>query len=426
MSTKQYEVHIQNEIFPEDSSLAVVDFPAMKSQFDNEPDRIQVSVKPKSLKFQLEVDIDACSKSYCEQKAEALARVSKPQAFPRKVVDRNIYVSSKTTLDDMPLYVCRITNNKLICRPVSYLLTMRSDLSYFDLKDEVDPREEVKPVSMKFAAADKQNAPNKHKAHEEAEGLAEDFKPIYFRSMNSRETITQRNVLFGKSTRIKSDPDDIPTSPERKPNVEIVQDVKPKIERMDVEESYSSLKQNPPNSSRVANIIRHKVRECLLKARLVSAWEVYEYLKGCRELTSKEITQLNFKDINDSLNECGVIVQGNWATKTEILYGDSGERDSTDVTGISINLFTAARDYLLWLFNQTRIVSRPEFSKKVKIPDHDVLELFNQLAVFKKDTKQWELKLPTDIKYIEEFPEVVQRQTTFWKVRRANKLSIFK
>lgn len=400
MASASYPVHIERNLLNEDNKLIVVQFPAMRSQFENDPDSLRLSIKPKSLRMQMDID-----------------------------EGQNIFTSTKSNIDDSQLFICKKVNNKIVCLPVAQICAMRSDFSHLNPKEEIDPREEVRPVSVKFAATDRQQTPsklldNKH----DVDDINEEYKQLLFKNVRSKYATAQRDALFGKHTRIKPDPDAQPM--DVKPDVKLIPDIKPKIEKMDVDDIYAGTNY-ASTSQRKSDTVRRRVKECLTKAKLVSYEEVYQFITTYpRPPTSDNLTDEqiipNSKDILDALNEYGILVQGNWAIKSEVLYGDSGVRECTDVTGIPINLFTAARDHLLWLFNEKRIVSRPSYSKKVKLPDHDVLELFNQLATFRKEIKKWELKLPTDQKFLDSFPDVVQRQMTFWKVRKANKLAIFK
>lgn len=455
MAIEKYDLIIENDFDDKDSSLVLMKFPAMRSQFENPPDIVRINLKPKSFKAKLEVIVESNCNNYCEATAAQMGAKSTPKSFPNDKIDRNIYTSTRTSVDDGQLFVAKLINNKLVCRPVTEQLTFRSDFSHFDLKDEVDPKEEIKPISVKFASADRQanasfggkskfgggnfssmnNNPVIRGQQLEAEDPDDEYQLLRYKPFLSREATLQRETLFGKPMpKIKQDPD-AEEMIDRKPKIELLHDIKPKIERMDdiytikqeVLEQSASLQEPSQNvaNKKTANLIKQRVKDCLLKAKIVSYEEIHQYLKGYG-LESNRINQLNNKEILDALNELAVLVQGNWAIKSEILYGDSSERESTDVTGISIKLFTNARDYLLWLFTQSRTVNRLEYSRAVKMPDHDILELFNQLARFKHDTKRWEIKLPTDNRFVEQFPDIVTRQNTFWKVRRANKLAIYK
>lgn len=394
-------VHIEKNVLREEDKLVMIHTPATRSQLENDPQSLQLSIKPTTLRMKLSIN-----------------------------EGKNIYSCTRNNIDDSQLFICKRVNNKLVCLPLSHVCTMRSDLSHLNPKEEVDPREEIRPVSVKFSANDRHQTPTRFMDKQQiVDDNNEDFRHFTFTNKWSKLASVQRDLLFGIHVKIKPDPDAM--SLDFKYDSDVVQDIKPKIEIMDLANIYSLTSHLPTPQIRL-DLIKKRVKECMLKAKLVSYEEVYQFLMCYTELPndgSNNISdryQVNPRDILDALNENALLVRGNWAVKSEVLYGDSGVRECTDVTGIPINLFTAARDYLLWLFNQNRNISRPKYARRVKLANQDVIELFNQLAVYRKETKKWELKLPTDQKFIDSFPEIVQRQKTFWKVRRANKLCIFK
>lgn len=434
MAKVRYDVHIEESADP-DSSLVLMRFPAMRSQFENPADLIRLSIKPKNMKVKLGVELDRTSNSFNEERAKALGHKSVSKTFnnPDNLVDMNFYTSTKTPVEDNQLFVAKIVNNKLVCRPISHILTMRSDLSHLDVKEELDIKEEVRPVSVKFAAPERQHAPAKPREEaQEVDEDSEEYIPLNYKTMTSREADSQRKALFGQwMPKIKKDPDCENDNEDEKMDVSFLPDVKPKIEKDDPCDIYSNemanvgeatSNQGSPKKS-ASNIVKQRVKDCLLRAKIVSFEEVYNYIRDTSNYPDQ--VPISQKSILDALNEFALLVQGNWAVKSEILYGDSSEKDCTAVTGISINLFIAARDYLLWLFSQERMVSRIEYSRRVKMPDHDILELFKQLATLRDDNKKWELKLPTDNRFLTKFPEVAQRQLQYWRVRVANKCSIF-
>jgi len=421
MAKLKYDLYITHGTTDSDGPLVLVKFPAMRSQFDTSADRIHLEMKPKSMQLRIDIKLDPSSSSYCTEQAHALAGKSIPKTFTEGQVNRNSFSSSNVSVENDQLFVCKVIDDRLMCCPVSHILTMRSDFSHFDLKEEVDIKEEVRPVSVKFAGPDRQNAPSRSYNCQQENDPSDEYQPLNFKCIDSRCSSKQRVLLFGQQMpKVKPDPD--AESIDKKPDINLIPDIKPKIERMDLDDLYSDETMGQ-RESRTSHQIKQLVKECLLKAKLVSFEEIHQFIR--LPSNSKHPSNYNNKDVLDALNECALLVQGNWAVKSELLYGDSSERDCTDVTGVSINLFIAARDYLLWLFTQDRLVNRKIYTSRVRLPDHDVLELFNQLATFKSDIRRWELKLPSDVRFIEKFPDIVQRHVSFWKVRRANKLSIF-
>jgi hypothetical protein len=402
MALRHYDVYIEKTTPSEDSKLVIAQFPALSSQFDIEdPDELTLSIMHKSLKMKIE---------RCDTKVDRNG-------------SRNIYTSSRNSIDDSQLFICKVVNNRLVCQPVSQIVTIRPDFSHLNPKEEIDPNEEIRPVSVKFSANDRHHTQSKSQDKSNMDEAHEEFQEYLFRSLTDKNAKARRDLIFGKHTHIKPDPD--AGLVDSKWNINLfVPDIKPKVEKMDTDDIYSMEATATVHQKRL-DLIKQRVRDCLTRAKLASFEEIYRFLECYQESALIEQPQLCKKDIIDALNECAVLVQGNWAIKSEILYGDSGDKESTDVTGISINLFTAARDYLLWLFDQKRFVSRPAYAKRVKIPEHDVLELFNQLADYRPNLRKWEFKLKTDRLFILNCPEVVDRQKSIWRVTRNNKLKIF-
>lgn len=399
MIKHRYDVYLNGG---SDASLVLMRFPAMKSQFDNPADQIQLTIKPKSYQLRLEVARDPNGPNFCPDRAHGQ--------------NSNIYTSTKTNLEDSQLYVCKLFGGRLICHPISSLLTLRSDFSHFNIRDETTS-EEIRPVSVRLAAPERQVLSSRVRETDQEDPLDEP-KTLSYASLLSRDSSQQRMSLFRFC---KPDPDAEPE--DRKPFIIPppavgLEDRKPSIvPPLDTElEDRKPFVVSQPDV-KVSKTIKQRVKDCLLKAKLISFEEA-------RISTSD--SNIASRDIVDALTEYAILVQGNWVVKSEILHGDSSVVDCTDVTGVSIRLFNAARDYLLWLFDQKRFVSRIEFINNVRIPDHDVLELFKELGTLNQETKLWEFKLPRDVKFLEDFAHVAQKQAALWKIRRANKLSIFK
>lgn len=439
MATRRFDVYIENDLDHSDSSLILMKFPAMKSQLDNPPNAINLFLKPNSFKMNLRIDLNQKSSNYNVDKAEYLASKSIPSTFPNHIVDKNFFSSYKHEQKDEQLYIAQMVNDRIICRPLKHLMTMRSDLKHFDVKEEVEIKEEVKPVSIKFAAPERPHQGNKRSVIKEEVNpeVPDDEKFLSYRHPDSIEATSARASLFGApELKVKPDPDAIPV--DVKPTF-FHPDIKPKIEKIDFDDIYQYQDQPSdepmPHTSRVEDqsdasehptpsrqsIVKKIVKDCLMNAKIVNFEEIHRHINDKLGLNNHGISN---KDVLDSLTDNGVLVQGVWAIKSEILYGDQ-QKDRTPVTGISIKLYIAARDFLLWLFTKRRHVSRVEYAKRVRIPDYDMKQLFNELAVLDKETRTWELVLPTDERFIAQFPDVVQRQNTFWKVRRANKLAMF-
>lgn len=398
MASQRFDVYIEKNLPGDDSSLVTVKFPAMQSQLDRPSKSVDLSIKPKSLKMKLEIELNQNSPTFCQHRAQALARLSANRSFSDAIVNKNIYTSSQVPVDDDQLFVAKVVDNRLVCRPLSHVMIMRSDFSHLDVKEEIDPKEEVKPVSVKFAGP---GSSKMQSNQQELDDALDEYKSVVYYGVDSNQAAEQRTMLFCPLiAKVKKDPDapDMDVDVETKPPATILMDIKPKIGTL------ASVKQ--------------KVKDCLIKAKIVSFNEINQFIDG-------SLPFIDEKEILEALNEFGLLVQGNWAVKSEILIDPSAKTAGSSLTGVSTNLLIGARDYLLWLFTQDRFVNRLKYTSEVRLPDHDVLQLLNQLATFRKEDKIWELKLPTDVEFIERYPDIVQRQASLWKVKKANKLGIF-
>ncbi|GBN47276.1 DNA-directed RNA polymerase III subunit RPC5 [Araneus ventricosus] len=63
------------------------------------------------------------------------------------------------------------------------------------------------------------------------------------------------------------------------------------------------------------------------------------------------------------LQQIGVLVQGCWAVKSELLYA---ENTVSPDTGVSAKQLINARDYILWLFTKTRFVTRQDILSAIR------------------------------------------------------------
>lgn len=422
----KFDVHILKEQDEQNNFLSLFRFPALESQLSNHdsssPYRPKLSLKPKSLAAKLEVPLNTKSNHFDEERARLLAsKGAGTSAFKKNFVDQHVYSCNHPPVKDEQLFVGQLINNKLILRPVPNLFTLRSDLTHLDQREEVDPgQEEVHALNVKFAGPDRHtsNIPKPHVA--DKVDPQDQFQQLTFHSVDSHTAISERALLFGEQKpKIKLDPDVVKEELLLTDVLETCSvDIKPKIELI----SQSDIPSQESQETIFKRISETKkyVKDCLLKAKIVSFNEILDYIA----FNSDNKLSVIAKDVVDCLNDFAVLVQGNWVVKSEILYGDSSVRDSSAVTGIPMNNFIIGRDYLLWLFTQNRFVRRIDFLNKARLPDFDTLELLKQVATFRKENLLWEFKLPTDDEFVKKYPDIAQRQEIFWKVRRANKLSM--
>ncbi|XP_055953004.1 DNA-directed RNA polymerase III subunit RPC5-like isoform X1 [Argiope bruennichi] len=112
------------------------------------------------------------------------------------------------------------------------------------------------------------------------------------------------------------------------------------------------------------------------------------------------------------LQQIGVLVQGCWAVKSELLYA---ENTVSPYTGMSAKQLINARDYILWLFTKTRFVTRQDILSAIRVLDDDFKAIMIPLA--NKTNRGWEFKFPTDNEFLENHPSIQQSQDIKWNLR---------
>uniref|UniRef100_A0A023GC66 Putative rna polymerase c iii 37 kDa subunit n=1 Tax=Amblyomma triste TaxID=251400 RepID=A0A023GC66_AMBTT len=113
------------------------------------------------------------------------------------------------------------------------------------------------------------------------------------------------------------------------------------------------------------------------------------------------------------LQQVAVLIQGCWVVKSEVLY----PKDSfSPRTGVPAEVMCRARDFLLYLYTQSRHVNQVKFAETVRLFPADVKVLLQEIA--KLTPNGWEFLLPFDRDFISKYPDVVQRQQMLWDAKQ--------
>ncbi|XP_064406985.1 DNA-directed RNA polymerase III subunit RPC5-like [Halichondria panicea] len=116
-----------------------------------------------------------------------------------------------------------------------------------------------------------------------------------------------------------------------------------------------------------------------------------------------------------AVQACGVLVQGCWVIKSDLLYPEDQAKRN-------------ARDYILWCFTQRRLVPRKEVVGVVKLSQEELRQIMRPLSVVRvTPSSGWELKLSTDIDFLNKQVAIVHEQERRWEQRHrqlVNELSL--
>ncbi|KAK7864531.1 hypothetical protein R5R35_007308 [Gryllus longicercus] len=148
-----------------------------------------------------------------------------------------------------------------------------------------------------------------------------------------------------------------------------------------------------------------RVRHLLRSAEVLGFDELMELLEGDEK--PMEVVR--------TLQQVGVLVQGNWVIKSEELYPAEGSYPP----GITADALCQARDYMLLQFTRKLCLPMTELQNGARITPSILREIVERLAIM-LPLKGWEFKLPSDETFGVRFPEVSQRQQMMWEARMKN------
>lgn len=166
----------------------------------------------------------------------------------------------------------------------------------------------------------------------------------------------------------------------------------------------------PPVPNNVLSMTQLKTMDLAdqVRALLINA-KVISFSQLCRLLSpaAKEASILK------CLQQYAVLVQGCWVVKSELLYPEGTISPSG---GISADILCKGRDYLMWRFNQSRVVVRKDINSVTKLPSDDIKEMLEQMSRVKV-AMGWEFVLPYDIEFVQKHPDVYKQQLTMWEAK---------
>lgn len=95
------------------------------------------------------------------------------------------------------------------------------------------------------------------------------------------------------------------------------------------------------------------------------------------------------------LERLALLVQGVWIVNSDLLHAGR---------------IATARDYLLCLFSSDPLVRYGDFSSVAALADETVRQLLQDVAVFSEAEHGWRIRIPADLDFMAQYPDVVQRQ----------------
>ncbi|KAK8757182.1 hypothetical protein V5799_000117 [Amblyomma americanum] len=399
----------------------------------NEERCVAARVKPKQEKVELEFALNTSDPSYDSVRGEQFAANAdfsssrsgdqKP-FFESSRMDKQILTSSKSSSPAENYAVGVLRPGELHLSPLSAIVQMTPTFPYLDQSDAkvkaaeaaTEQEEEVdepKAVTMRFA---QQETDRSKRAREKSfrfiqqKQESEPWIEASFHNFGSERSGVERSMLV--CPQMDRDESELPKT---------------------IQDYFKDLVLEKPSTDSKAplrvtkEISMHALSNLPLqdhiKAILVSA-KVVDFAKLMSVLPPKS----DPTSVVRFLQQVAVLIQGCWVVKSEVLY----PKDSfSPRTGVPAEIMCRARDFLLFLYTQSRHVTQTKFAETVRLCPDDVKVLLKEIA--KPTPGGWEFLLPFDRDFISKrllnqtgpssfagitYPDVVQRQQMLWDAKQ--------
>ncbi|PFX18434.1 DNA-directed RNA polymerase III subunit RPC5 [Stylophora pistillata] len=363
-------------------------------------------------KVELELSINTSSNNYYVPRGEQIAHdvdgsalssgsEGKESFFSSDKMDKQVLSSSRASEDVSRYSVGLLKEGELHLTPVHGVLQLRPSFEYLnkgeanvrqasnltDEGDSQDEEEEAKPLTVKFARPETERAKAQRLSsykYLEQKKAEEPWKTMEFYNPQNDIAGAEHCLLFCRD--MDSESPEFHLQPSKASPVNLVCDVvlpKYVFSRLKSQHipftlacgDWDYLKlltpsasqeesSRPPVPNNVLSMTQLKTMDLAdqVRALLINA-KVISFSQLCRLLSpaAKEASILK------CLQQYAVLVQGCWVVKSELLYPEGTISPSG---GISADILCKGRDYLMWRFNQSRVVVRKDINSVTK----DLLE----------------------------------------------------
>ncbi|KAK2564331.1 DNA-directed RNA polymerase III subunit RPC5 [Acropora cervicornis] len=263
-------------------------------------------------------------------------------------MDKQVLTSSLATEDASCYTVGLLRNGELHLTPLHGALQLRPSFEYLNKGeanaqlnaslteegDSQDEEDEAKAITVKFARPETEKAKAQRLSsfkYLEQKKAEEPWTNVQFFNLQDRAAETELDSLFCREMELYSPEFQVDAS--RKPDL--------------------------PNNVLSMTQLKTKDLPDQVKALLINA-KVINFSQLCRLLSpaTKEATVLK------CVQQYAVLVQGCWVVKSELLYPEGSISPNS---GIAADILCRGRDYLMWRFNQSRVVVRKDIKSVTKV-----------------------------------------------------------
>nr|CAB3265034.1 DNA-directed RNA polymerase III subunit RPC5-like [Phallusia mammillata] len=414
-------------------NIKLLQYPICKRKATFSSDaRLVARVKPKHQKLELEVLLDVSSPNYDQSKGEQIAinvdgcagTSSEGMAFDSSVMDTQVLSSSCIPQCGRRYAAATISAGQVHLTPISEVMQMRPSFRYMDRAEKraiqaaqmkaqaesgnssQDEAEDAKAVTVRFKGAETEAARvarERSYAAYEKNLHEEKWISATIHPKDDVHSKRERNLMF--CTQEYTHGSNVDNEDFGQMMLSASDYLKSIVPNYISAETDSIV--NPTNVLSLANLqtmsLPEQLRAVMCNVKIIHFSHLLRLLPGSPEPNS----------VVRSLQSYAVLVQGCWIVKSEILYPT---KTLSPVSGTPCELVCKARDYILCLFSYDKYLVRRELIKKLKVPSEEVKSILEQIAVMKTG-HGWHLRLEPDTHFMEQYPEVCERQSMVWSAR---------
>ncbi|CAH3013932.1 unnamed protein product [Porites evermanni] len=396
--------------------------------YDNVP-HIGARIKPEQQKVEVELAINTSGANYYGPRGEQIAHdvdglsssstsEEKSSFFTSDKMDKQVLTSSLATEDANRYAVGVLRQGELHLTPICGALQLRPSFEYLNKGesnvrqntslteegDSQDEEDEAKPLTVKFARPETDRAKAQRLSsfkYLEKKKAEEPWRKVQFYNPQDHEAASEHSLLFCQNMESYS------------PEFQVNASDYLKVLTPSTSQEESSEPRLPSNVLSMTQLktmdLPDQVKALLINAKVISFSQLCRLLSPARTLSqaAKEVVVLK------CVQQYAVLVQGCWVVKSELLYPEGSISPNS---GIPADILCRGRDYIMWRFNQSRVVVRQDIKTVTKLPSEDIKEMLDQMARM-RIAVGWEFVLPHDVEFIQKHPDVYKQQLTLWEAK---------
>ncbi|CAN8002790.1 unnamed protein product, partial [Ixodes hexagonus] len=378
---------------------------------------LEARVKPRQQKAGLEFSLNTHDPSYDHVRGEQFAANAnsgsdqgKEPFFQSNTMDKQILTSTRAVTSAENYAVGLLRPGELHLSPLHCIVQMKPSFSYLDQSDvrnkvgetaaaeEEEDADEPQAVQVRFAGAETERSKRARERSFHFLQQQQDNEPwskISYHPFGSEMSGVERAMLL--CPQMDRDVSDLPGTPQDYFQRLVIEDV-----------NTTAVVTNHERKEQSMHGLRDLPLQDQIKAVMTSA-KVVDFPKLMSVLPSKS----DATSVVRFLQQVALLVQGCWVVKSDVLY----PKDTfSAVTGVPAETMCRARDYLMWLYTQSRHVVQSKFADTVRLPSEDVKMLLSEMA--RLTPSGWEFLLQPDKDFIARYPDVVQRQQMLWDAKQ--------